>query len=247
MGQVGAGIGDRGVVLTQPLDQAGHRLAEQGLGLGIPAPDIEEIGDGVEARSGLRMVLSQPFPADLQQGATERLGLGKPPLLHGRRGLLVELARGRHRLAALLGQGGDRPQGLDVPACIAGLPVVGSQRLLIDRETLPGRLDRLGELAGAAKLLDGPVQRLDLFGILAGEYLRGRRRRGRGFLGREVAADQGDRGRREDESRDGAAMRCHDLALHQRIVSGRMPSSRATSTERPRRGPPGCHSGRGWP
>ena len=206
MGQVGTGIGDRGMVLPQPLDQAGHRLAEQGLGLGISAPDIEEVGDGVEARSGLRMVVSQPFPADLQQVATERLGLGNPPLLHGRRGLLVELARGRHRLAALLGgrrsSAGSRRRSTRLRSASGRL-----QALLIDREALPGRLDRLGNLparrscstvlsSDSTFLASSPASTFGGVGVA-----------GRGFLGREVAADQGDRGRREDES-PGMARRC---------------------------------------
>ena len=118
------------------------------------------------------MVLAQPLPVNLQQRAANSFGFGVMSKLLLRIGLLVEISRGRHRLAAFLGKGGDLAQVVNGAAGVGRLPVIGAEGLLTGREDLPGRLDSLGELAGTLELVDRLGERFDLPGIVALQDLR---------------------------------------------------------------------------
>ena len=103
----------------------------------------------------------------------------------------------------LTGQAGEAVVGLEVPAGVAGLPVVLAPGAFQEVELLPGRRDGLGDLARVEALVDRAVELLD---ALRQVGVRGGRGRGRRVLtvklgrcrprkGAQGQARQGDRER----------------------------------------------------
>jgi len=113
----------------------------------------------------------------------------------------VRLPRLRVAILDLTGQAGEALTGLEVPAGVAGLPVVLAQGACEEVELLPGRRDGLGGLARVEALVDCAVELLD---TLRQVGVRSGRGRGRSVLtaklgrcrprkGGQGKARQGDR------------------------------------------------------
>ena len=117
------------------------------------------------------MVLAQDVSTDREGFLEQERGLGV--LAAG-----IELIRPRVRLPRLhvaildlTGQGGEPVVGLEVPAGVAGLPVVLAPGACQEVELLPGRRDGLGDLARVEALVDRAVELLDTLrqvGVRAG-------------------------------------------------------------------------------
>jgi hypothetical protein len=102
----------------------------------------------------------------------------------------------------LTGQPCEALVGLEIPACVAGLPVVLAPRTLEQIELLPSRGDGLGDLARVEALVDGTLELLETLRQIRVRGGRGSGRRAltvkpRRYWPREGTQGQGRQGDRE--------------------------------------------------
>ena len=142
LGQVVVAGGGVGVVLAQGLEPDRQGTAVHRLGLGVLPLGTEGRGQVVVAGGGVGVVLAQDVSTDREIFLEEERGLGV--LAAG-----IELTRPGVRLPRLhvaildlTGQAGEAVVGLEVPAGVAGLPVVLAQGACEEVELLPGRTRR---------------------------------------------------------------------------------------------------------
>ena len=176
-GQVVVAVGGVGVALAQGLEADRQGAAVHRLGLGVLPLGSEGHGQVVVAGGGVGVVLAQDVSTDRESFLEQERGLGI--LAAG-----IELIRPRVRLPRLhvaildlTGQAGEALVGLEVPAGVAGLPVVLAPGACEQVELLPGGWDGLGDLARVEALVDCAVELLDTLRQVGVRSGRGRGRR----------------------------------------------------------------------
>ncbi len=125
------------------------------------------------------MVLAQDVSTDRESFLEQERGLGVLAAGIELTRPRCSLPRLREAILDLAGPGGEPLVGLEVPAGVAGLPVVLAPGACQQVELLPGRRDGLGDLARVEVLVDRAVELLD---TLRQVGVRGGRGRGRRVL-----------------------------------------------------------------
>ncbi len=136
-------------------------MAVHRLGLGVLPLGLEGLGQVVVDGGGVWVALAQAVSTDRENFLEEEHDLGVltagvkliRPSFH--------LPRLREAILDLTGQAGEPLVGLEVPAGVAGLPVVLAPDALEEVELLPGGRDGLGDLARVEALVDCAVELLD--------------------------------------------------------------------------------------
>ena len=142
------------MVLAQGLERDRQGAAVHRLGLGVLPLGTQVLGQVVVAGGGVGVVLAQDVSTDRESFLEQERGLG---ILAAGIELIrpsVRLPRLRVAILDLTGQAGEALVGLEVPAGVAGLPVVLAPGACEEVELLPGRRDGLGDLARGEVLVD---------------------------------------------------------------------------------------------